>query len=196
MNTVAAMIILCLITMLMLGTTFSSTDFALAKSKKVSNEKAANTESAQLIHEQPNTISTDSLLVDQFSSTASSPINTLQTTQAFNPLLDMEEFDLTVSNIKHENITVAITIDGAKNSTIIPGNPPNVINPTSKVVVFKFDRHENAKTPAVFPIKLGDQYTACISFTSNQGAASCITATLDSVTQPQKKAFDANYIPS
>ena len=63
---------------------------------------------------------------------------TLQTAQAqtlqiqtSNPLLDEEEFDITVANIKHDDIKVSITIDGLKNSTIIPGNPPDVILPTS-----------------------------------------------------------------
>ena len=47
----------------------------------------------------------------------------------------------------------------------------------------------------VLPIKLGDQYTACISFTSNKQKSTCLTASIDSITQAQKKTLDANYIP-
>ena len=116
-------------------------------------------------------------------------------TQTSNPLVEKEEFDITVANIKNNDIKVSLTIDGLKNSTVIPGNPPNVITPTSKVVIFKFNRHEDASTPAVLPIKLGDEYTACIAFTANDKNGSCLRAGIDSITQPQKKSLDANYIP-
>ena len=121
-------------------------------------------------------------------------LTTLET-QTSNPLVEKEEFDITVANIKNNDIKVSLTIDGLKNSTVIPGNPPNVITPTSKVVIFKFNRHEDASTPAVLPIKLGDEYTACIAFTANDKNGSCLRAGIDSITQPQKKSLDANYIP-
>ena len=116
-------------------------------------------------------------------------------TQTSNPLTEKEEFDITVTNIKHDDIKISLTIDGLKNSTVIPGNPPNVITPTSKVVIFKFNRHEGASTPAVLPIKLGDEYTACIAFAANEKNGSCLRAGVDSITQPQKKSLDVNYIP-
>jgi hypothetical protein len=123
------------------------------------------------------------------------PVSSSSSGKISNPLIDKEEFDITVTNIKHNDILVSIAIDGLKNSSLIPGNPANVATPTSKVIVFKFDRHENAKTPSVLPIKLGDEYTACIAFAANKGDGSCLRAGVDSITQPQKKSLDANYIP-
>lgn len=120
----------------------------------------------------------------------------VQAQQLSNPLLDKEEFDITVTNTKQQDILVALTVDGLKNSTIIPGTPVVPIPIPPKVVVFKFDRHEGADTPGVLPIKLGDQYTACISFTTNPDKATCLSAGIDSVTQAQKKTLDANYIPT
>jgi len=120
----------------------------------------------------------------------------LQIQQLNNPLLDKEEFDITVTNIKQHDILVALTVDGLKNSTVIPGSPI-LPNPTpTKVVVFKFNRHEGSDTPGVLPIKLGDQYTACISFTTNTEKATCLAAGIDSITQAQKKTLDSNYIPT
>lgn len=135
-------------------------------------------------------------LKDSLTQSVQTSVTSLQAQQLSNPLLDKEEFDITVTNTKQQDILVALTVDGLKNSTIIPGTPvvPNPIPP--KVVVFKFDRHEGADTPGVLPIKLGDQYTACISFTTNPDKATCLSAGIDSVTQAQKKTLDANYIPT
>ena len=123
------------------------------------------------------------------------PLSSSSSGKISNPLIDKEEFDITVTNIKHDDILVSIAIDGLKNSSLIPGNPAGMTTPTSKVIVVKFDRHENAKTPSVLPIKLGDEYTACIAFAANKGDGSCLRAGVDSITQPQKKSLDANYIP-
>jgi len=180
-------------------------DSKQADSKQADSEQT-DTEQTSISAEEikPTQVSQALMIVNPFVTGANQIENTqtLQTaqvqtlqTQTSNPLLDKEEFDITVANIKHDDIKVSITIDGLKNSTIIPGNPPNVILPTSKVVVFKFDRHENAGTPGVLPIKLGDEYTPCIALASNEKQASCLRASIDSITQPQKKALDANYIP-
>jgi hypothetical protein len=127
---------------------------------------------------------------------STSALQTTQT-QSPNPRVEKEEFDITVANVNTTAIKVSVTIDGLKNSTIIPGNPVTVppTPPTSKLVVFKFNRHENKGTPAVLPIKLGDEYTACIAFAVNEKEGSCLRAGVDSITQPQKKSLDANYIP-
>ena len=178
---------------------------------KQADSKQADTKQADTEQPSVSTENTEStqvsqalMIVDPFITTANQITNTqtLQTTQAqtlqtqtSNPLLDKEEFDITVSNIKHDDIKVSITIDGLKNSTVIHGNPPDIILPTTKVVVFKFDRHKNAGTPGVLPIKLGDEYTPCIALASNEKKASCLRSSIDSITQPQKKALDANYIP-
>ena len=106
-----------------------------------------------------------------------------------NPLLDKEEFDITVSNIMHQDIEVGLAIDGVTQTHVIKGNPATVITPTSQVVVFKFDR--NGKTP--LPIKLGDEYDPCIRTLFTK--ASCLRAGVDSLTQPQKKSLDVKYIP-
>lgn len=124
------------------------------------------------------------------------PLSSSSLGKISNPLIDKEEFDITVTNIKHDDILVSIAIDGLKNSSLIPGNPPTTPNPTNVPVVFKFDRHENAKTPSVLPIKLGDEYTACIAFADNKREGTCLRAGVDSITQPQKKTLDANYIPT
>ena len=119
------------------------------------------------------------------------PVSSSSLGKISNPLIDKEEFDITVTNIKHDDILVSIAIDGLKNSSLIPGNPA-----ASKVIVFKFDRHEHANTPSVLPIKLGDEYTACIAFADNKREGTCLRAGVDSITQPQKKTLDANYIPT
>jgi len=106
-----------------------------------------------------------------------------------NPLLDKEEFDITVSNIMHQDVEVGLAIDGVTQTHVIKGNPPTVITPTSQVVVFKIDR--NGKTP--LPIKLGDEYDPCIRTLFTK--ASCLRAGVDSLTQPQKKSLDVKYIP-
>jgi len=106
-----------------------------------------------------------------------------------NPLLDQEEFDITVSNILHQNVEVGLTIDGITQTHVIQGNPPTVITPTSQVIVFKFDR--NGKTP--LPIKLGDEYDPCIRTMFTK--ATCLRSGVDSLTQPQKKSLDVKYIP-
>jgi hypothetical protein len=214
MNILAAMIIVTFVVVVALAP-IVSTNSALAKSNTANNLKDS-TKSQFGVNQNLKILKKDDshLMPDPFKATgfefksglsesskvnspisSQKPVNSLQTQQTINPLLDKEEFDITVTNIKHSDIRVALTIDGLKNSTIIPGNPPDVVNPTSKVVVFKFDRHENAGTPGVLPIKLGDQYTACISFTSNKHKSTCLTASIDSITQAQKKTLDANYIP-
>jgi len=106
-----------------------------------------------------------------------------------NPLLDKEEFDITVSNIMHQDVEVGLAIDGVVQTHVIKGNPPTVITPTSQVIVFNIDR--NGKTP--LPIKLGDEYTPCIKTMFTK--ASCLRAGVDSLTQPQKKSLDTKYIP-
>src|SRR5262249_15350507 len=44
-----------------------------------------------------------------------------------NPLLDKEEFDITVSNIMHQDVEVGLTIDGVTQTHVIKGNDPTVI---------------------------------------------------------------------
>jgi hypothetical protein len=208
MNILAAMIIVTFVVVVAL-TPIVSINSALAKSNTANNLKDS-TKYQFGVKQNVKILKKDDshLMLDPFKATGLSesskvnspissqkPVSSLQTQQTSNPLLDKEEFDITVTNIKHSDIRVALTIDGLKNSTIIPGNPPDVVNPTSKVIVFKFDRHENAGTPGVLPIKLGDQYTACISFTSNKQKSTCLTASIDSITQAQKKTLDGNYIP-
>ena len=106
-----------------------------------------------------------------------------------NPLLDKEEFDITVSNIMHQDVEVGLTIDGVTQTHVIKGNDPTVITPTSQVIVFKVDR--NGKNP--LPIKLGDEYDPCIRTMFTK--ASCLRSGVDSLTQPQKKSLDVKYIP-
>ena len=172
MNKLTAVITLGMIAIAILGTaTMIETKSVQADSKQADSKQADSkqADSKQTILStqkvKSNQISQALMIVDPFITVASQNTNaqTLQNTlvqtlqtQTSNPLLDKEEFDITVTNIKNSDIKVSITIDGLKNSTIIPGNPPNITLPTTKVVVFKFDRHENAGTPGVLPIKLGD----------------------------------------
>jgi len=108
-----------------------------------------------------------------------------------NPDLDKEEFDITVQNIQHKSIDVAVTINGKVHTHHIKGNPGIIDAPTVQIIVFKFARNLGGPTP--FPIKLGDEYTPCIRHHDSQ--SSCLRSTVDSLTQPQKKTLDANYIP-
>lgn len=111
-----------------------------------------------------------------------------------NPLTAKEEFDVTVTNIGHRNIIVGVTIDGLTKTQLIPGNPPFVIPASTKVVLFQFDRHNGATPPTPLPIKLGDEWDPCIKF-SNDTHTSCLRASIDSLSQPQKKTLDTRYIP-
>ena len=106
-----------------------------------------------------------------------------------------EEFQISVRNIGHKDLVASLAIDGLEKKQNIDGNPSYIDAPTIQVVRFRFDRHEDAGTPGVLPIKLGDEYTPCIAIASNEDKASCLRASIDSITQPQKKALDANYIP-
>src|SRR5215831_8470907 len=119
----------------------------------------------------------------------------LQRTYAANPLTAKQEFDVTVTNIMHQDIIAAVTVDGLTKTQLVPGNPPFVLLPSSKVVIFQFDRHNGATPPTPLPIKLGDEYDPCIKFTNNS-QASCVRASIDSLSQPQKKTLDSKYIPS
>lgn len=113
---------------------------------------------------------------------------------ASNPLTAEEEFDITVTNIKHNNVIVGLTVDGLTKTQTIPGNIPVIAFPTSKVVIFQFDRHSNATAPTALPIKVGDEYDPCIKFDNNTNT-SCLKGSIDSVTQAQKKTLDSKYIP-
>ncbi len=108
-----------------------------------------------------------------------------------NPNLDKEEFDITVQNIQHKSIDVAVTIDGKTVTHHIKGNPGIIDAPTQQIIVLKVPRNLNGPTP--FPIKLGDEYTPCIRHHDSQ--SSCLRSTVDSLTQPQKKSLDVKYIP-
>jgi len=185
MNSVTAMITVTLVVVIALGNIISA-NLVLASSNEVNDP----------FNTLGSIFSFSKTSQDSSTQNLQNLVNSLLAQQLSNPLLDKEEFDITVTNIKQKDILVALTVDGLKNSTVIPGSPV-LPNPTpTKVVVFKFDRHEGAGTPGVLPIKLGDQYTACISFTTNTDKATCLSAGIDSITQPQKKTLDANYIPT
>jgi len=112
-------------------------------------------------------------------------------TSLCNASLDKEEFDITVQNIQHKSIDVAVTINGKTKTHHIHGNPGIIDAPTQQIIVLKVPRNLNGETP--FPIKLGDEYTPCIRHHDSQ--SSCLRSSVDSLTQPQKKTLDANYIP-
>ena len=112
-------------------------------------------------------------------------------TSVCNPNLDKEEFDITVQNIQHKSIDVAVTINGKVHTHHIKGNPSIIDAPTQQIIILKFARNLSGPTP--FPIKLGDEYTPCIRHHDSQ--SSCLRSSVDSLTQPQKKTLDANYIP-
>ena len=112
-------------------------------------------------------------------------------TSLCNPSLNQEEFDITVQNIRHKSIDVAVTVNGKVQTHHIKGNPGIIDQPTQQIIVLKASRNQNGPTP--FPIKLGDEYDPCIKHKDTQ--SSCLKASVDSLTQPQKKTLDANYIP-
>jgi len=117
----------------------------------------------------------------------------LKSAYADNPLTQKQEFDITVKNIKHNDIISAVTIDGLNQKFTIDGNPSVIGAPTSQIIKFTFFRHNGATPPTPLPIKLGDEYSYCISFTNSQ--ASCQRASIDTLTQPETKTLDAKYIP-
>src|SRR5262245_29846395 len=81
-------------------------------------------------------------------------------TSVCNPSLDKQEFDITVQNIQHKSIDVAVTINGKVKTHHIKGNPSIIDAPTQQIIVLKFSRNLSGPTP--FPIKLGDEYDPCI----------------------------------
>ena len=113
-------------------------------------------------------------------------------TSLCNPNLDKEEFDITVQNIQHKSLDVAVTINGKTKTHHIHGNPGIIDAPTQQIIILKVPRNLNGPTP--MPIKLGDEYTPCIRQHDSQ--SSCLRSSVDSLTQPQKKTLDANYIPN
>jgi len=108
---------------------------------------------------------------------------------------DKEEFQISVRNIKHDDLLVSVTIDGLTKKEKIDGNPSYIDAPTVQVVRFRFDRHEDAGTPGVLPIKLGDEYTTCAAKHSDKSKATCLRSTIDSITTPQTKNLYADFIP-
>lgn len=139
------------------------------------------------------------LIILATTSIATNGVNTVHaatsaaTSTIHNPLTAKEEFDVTVTNVRHSDIIVGVTIDGLTQSQIIPGNIPVIAFPTSKTAIFQFDRNSNSSPPTALPIKLGDEWDPCIKV--NGTTSSCLRASIDSLTQPQKKTLDSRYIP-
>ena len=120
-------------------------------------------------------------------------ISGLKSAHAVNPLTQKQVFDITVKNIKHNDIIVAVTVDGLNQKFTIDGNPKRIGAPTAQIIHFTFSRNNGATPPTPLPIKLGDEYSYCISFTKSQ--SSCQRASIDTLTQPETKTLDAKYIP-
>jgi hypothetical protein len=108
---------------------------------------------------------------------------------------DRQEFQISVRNIKHDDLLVSVTIDGKTKKEKIDGNPSYIDAPTVQVVRFRFDREENAGTPGVLPIKLGDEYTTCAAKEDDRSKGTCLRSTIDSITTPQTKNLYADFIP-
>ena len=112
-----------------------------------------------------------------------------------NPLTDKEEFDVVVNGISHKSLLVSVSIDGMTQKFTIHGNPRYISAPTVQTIVFKFARNLGATPPTALPIKIGDIWTACISLVKDTSKSSCSSLPVTSLTQPQKQALDARYIP-
>jgi hypothetical protein len=110
-----------------------------------------------------------------------------------NPLTDKEEFDVVVMGISHTDILVSVAIDGQTQKYTIHHNPSFISAPTVQQIVFKFARNFGATPPTALPIKTGDIWFACIKYPNTQ--SSCGALPVTSLTQPQKQALDARYIP-
>jgi hypothetical protein len=112
-----------------------------------------------------------------------------------NPLTNKEEFDVVVNGISHKSILVSVSIDGMTQKFTIHGNPRYISAPTVQTIVFKFARNLDATPPTALPIKIGDIWTACVSLVKDTSQSSCSSLPVTSLTQPQKQALDARYIP-
>ena len=112
-----------------------------------------------------------------------------------NPLTNKEEFDVVVSGISHKSLLVSVSIDGMTQKYTIHGNPRYISAPTVQTIVFKFARNLGATPPTALPIKIGDIWTACVSLVKDTQKSSCSSLPVTSLTQPQKQALDARYIP-
>jgi len=108
---------------------------------------------------------------------------------------DKEEFQISIRNIGHDDLLASVTIDGKTKKEKIDGNPSYIDAPTIQIVRFRFDRNENAGTPGVLPIKLGDEYTTCVSKRSDKSTGTCLRSTIDSITTPQTKNLYVDFIP-
>lgn len=106
---------------------------------------------------------------------------------------DKAEFDVVVMGISHTDILVSVSIDGQTQKYTIHHNPSFISAPTVQQIVFKFARNFGATPPTALPIKTGDIWFACIKFPNTQ--SSCAALPVTSLTQPQKQALDARYIP-
>ncbi|MGA9744412.1 MAG: hypothetical protein WBQ16_07330 [Nitrososphaeraceae archaeon] len=106
-----------------------------------------------------------------------------------------EEFQISVRNIGHKDLIASLAIDGLEKKQNIDGNPSYIDAPTIQVVRFRFDRHEDASTPGVLPIKLGDEYTTCVALKKDKGTGTCLRSSIDSITTPQTKNLYVDFIP-
>ena len=110
-----------------------------------------------------------------------------------NSFTDKEEFDVVVMGISHTDILVSMSIDGQTQKYTIHHNPSFISAPTVQQIVFKFARNFGATPPTALPIKTGDIWFACIKYPNTQ--STCAALPVTSLTQPQKQALDARYIP-
>ena len=107
-----------------------------------------------------------------------------------------EEFQISIRNIKHDDLLASVTVDGLTKKLKIDGNPSYIDAPTQQIARFRFDRHEDASTPNVLPIKLGDEYTTCVAKQKDRSQATCLRSSIDSITTPQTKNLYADFIPN
>jgi hypothetical protein len=102
------------------------------------------------------------------------------------------DFLETVRNIAHDDVFVQLRITGGitQNFTI-DGNPSFTDAPTIQIVKFTVPRQST--TPGIPPLKIGDEYFACLSLKGTE--TSCLRSTVDSLTIAQAKALDVKVIP-
>jgi len=116
----------------------------------------------------------------------------LQLNYAYAQKAETLDFLETVRNIAHDDVFVQFRITGGTTQNFtIDGNPNNIDAPTIQIVKFTLPRQST--TPGIPPLKIGDEYFACLSLKGTE--ASCLRSTIDSLTIAQAKALDVKVIP-
>ena len=97
----------------------------------------------------------------------------MQLNYAYAQKAETLDFLETVRNIAHDDVFVQLRITGGTTQNFtIDGNPSNIDAPTIQIVKFTLPRQST--TPGILPLKIGDEYFACISLKGTEAQLSAV----------------------